>query len=101
MARLVFQPCGKRVKVNIEKNGFEAAREAGVNIKSICGGRWVCGKCGVMMRNGKESLSPPSEAETLFVSENDLKNGFRLACQTLISNEGTVIVDRSINYIVW
>lgn len=90
---LIFQPYGKRLRVAAGKNLLEAAREIGVNINSICGGRGICGKCRVIIRSEKENLSPPSEAENLLLSEEGLNSGFRLACQAEVKSEGMTVIE--------
>ncbi|MEM2914508.1 MAG: 2Fe-2S iron-sulfur cluster-binding protein, partial [Candidatus Bathyarchaeia archaeon] len=62
---LIFQPYGKRIEISSEKSLLEAAKEIGVNINSICGGRGSCGKCKVIIRHGEEILSGPTEVEEL------------------------------------
>jgi len=90
---LVFQPYGKRLKATAGKNLLEAAREIGINLNSVCGGRGVCGKCRVIIRSGKENISPPSDAERRHLSEDDLNYGFRLACQSLIESSGVIVIE--------
>jgi len=90
---IIFQPYGKRLKVATGRTVLEAAREIGVNISSLCGGRGLCGKCRIIISDGRDCLSPPSEAERRIFSEDDLKHGFRLACQATVINEGTILVE--------
>ncbi|MBE6666413.1 MAG: DUF4445 domain-containing protein [Ruminococcaceae bacterium] len=42
-----------------------------------CGGNGTCGKCRIRIRG---EISEPSERELAFLSEEDRKNGIRLAC---------------------
>jgi uncharacterized 2Fe-2S/4Fe-4S cluster protein (DUF4445 family) len=90
---LIFQPYGKRIKTNIFENILVTAIENGVLVSSICGGRGFCGKCRIIIRKGKELLSSPSEAERKALTNDDLKSGFRLACQTELLKRGTVVVE--------
>jgi uncharacterized 2Fe-2S/4Fe-4S cluster protein (DUF4445 family) len=92
-SKLIFQPYGKRVGAPISKTVLEVARKIGVDINSICGGKGLCSKCRIIVRDGKERLSAPSEAEKSFLSEDDLKGGFRLACQTAVTDEGTIVIE--------
>jgi uncharacterized 2Fe-2S/4Fe-4S cluster protein (DUF4445 family) len=76
---LVFQPSGKRGRIQEGKTVFEAARELGVDLYSICGGRQTCGKCKVRIEeasfaslgisSGQEHLSPPTEKELEHLEE--------------------------------
>jgi uncharacterized 2Fe-2S/4Fe-4S cluster protein (DUF4445 family) len=92
-SRLVFQPTGKRSEVPVSTTILKAAKDVGVNLSSICGGEGLCGKCRIIIRSGKENLSPPSESEKRTFSEKDLNIGLRLACQTTVQKEGTVIIE--------
>ncbi len=91
--RIIFQPHGKRAEASAGSTVLEAARESGVNLSSICGGEGRCGKCRVIVRSGNELLSLPSEFEKRLFSEEDLNNGFRLACQATIRREGVATVE--------
>ena len=93
MATLTFQPYGKRTKVKVNQTFLEAARANGVYIRSICGAKGLCGKCRIIVHKGKEYLSQPSEAERRIFSEEDLENGFRLACQVTATREGEIVVE--------
>jgi uncharacterized 2Fe-2S/4Fe-4S cluster protein (DUF4445 family) len=58
---------------------LDVAERAGVPIERVCGGRGTCGKCVVVIEQG--SLSPLTAAERQRFSEDDLRAGYRLACQ--------------------
>ncbi len=90
---MIFQPYGKRLRIAKEKTLLEAAREAGIMISSICGGHGVCGKCRVVVRNGRESLSPLSENEAFLLSKDHVNGGFRLACQATVKKSGVIVID--------
>jgi len=55
------------------------ARQLGVDLVSICGGEGSCGCCMVQVLVGRVSEPTSSELETL--STQELKDGYRLACQ--------------------
>jgi len=90
---IVFQPHGKRIEAAKGETLLEAASNAGVNINSICGGEGLCGKCRVIVQEGGKNLSLPTEAEKRALSKEDLKNGFRLACQAKIKREGLIVIE--------
>ncbi len=92
-ALMVFQPYGRRAKASYGKTLLEVSREIGINIVSICGGRGLCGKCRIIIREGAASLSSPSEIERRMFSDEDLENGFRLACQARVTDRATVVVE--------
>jgi uncharacterized 2Fe-2S/4Fe-4S cluster protein (DUF4445 family) len=49
---VIFMPSGRRGRVQHGENLLEAARQVGVEIESICGGRLTCGKCKVRIEEG-------------------------------------------------
>jgi len=76
-----FQPEGREVYVLPETPIIEAAARAGLVIDSPCGGKGICGKCRVEVREGK---AEPTAVEKRIISGEDLKKGVRLACQSRI-----------------
>lgn len=56
----------------------DALREHGIAMDYICGGKGICGKCAVRVLEGKAELSV---ADRAFFSEEQLVQGYRLACQ--------------------
>lgn len=77
--RIDFEPIGKRVEVPVGSSLFEAARQGGIGLASICGGEGKCGRCRIVVMSGE--ISPPVEADRLFLSEAELGAGQRLACR--------------------
>ena len=61
---------------------MEAAKTLGVDITSLCDGKGTCGKCKVKVQKGVEGLTHPTEKELKHLSEEELTQSFRLACQT-------------------
>jgi len=90
---IVFQPYGRRIEASVGETLLEAAGNAGVNISSICGGEGLCGKCRVIVRDGKQNLSSPTEMEKRALSREDLTNGFRLACQARVKKKGKIVIE--------
>ncbi|BCW99460.1 MAG: ferredoxin [Armatimonadota bacterium] len=68
---------------------FALAREADVAIYNTCNGVGTCGKCLVFV---KGPVSEPTDTERRFLSEEQLKDGWRLACQTWPRGEVEVTV---------
>ncbi len=87
--QVVLMPSGRRGAVAHGTNLLDACRALGVDLESICAGRQTCGKCQVVVEEGKfpkhgltsaaDHLSPPGEAEAAYAGKNDL-GGRRLAC---------------------
>lgn len=87
---VTFFPDGKTVVVDEGITLAEASDLAGITIDSPCGGNGTCGKCKVVITAGKPET--PTEAENDFFSEQELKDGYRLACQTLVTCDMDVTV---------
>jgi len=92
-SRVIFHPEGKRLDITLGKTLLDAAGKLGLDIQSLCGGRGICGKCRVIIRRGMGALSPITEAEKRFLSESEIEDGFRLACQAVVKDQDTIIVE--------
>ena len=76
---LLFQPDGITY-INKEKETvLDAARKAGVLVESPCGGNGTCGKCRVKVLVGE--VNAITEEEKHFFTEQELQDGWRLACK--------------------
>jgi len=85
-----FEPSGIRLVCEEPITIFDAARRAGVIIRSECGGKGTCGKCVVRVRNDK--ISPISEAEKKLLTADQLAESWRLACRTVVSGDVSIYV---------
>ena len=75
-----FEPLGLRGKCKNNESLLECARRSGVGINSICGGTGACHACRVQVLSG--TVSRPSTVEYKIFTSKELKEGWRLACQT-------------------
>jgi len=82
-----FQPHNREIEVPAGENLLKAAVEAGVYIQASCGGEAFCGKCRVKIEKG-ETEGP----RTPKVSEEEYRQGFRLACQTRVRSDVEVLI---------
>ncbi|MCW4052604.1 MAG: ASKHA domain-containing protein [Candidatus Bathyarchaeota archaeon] len=89
---VVFQPYGNRSKLPVGTTIMEAATTLGLDIASLCGGKGTCGKCKVKVQKGVEGLAPLTEKELKFLSEEEVTQAFRLACQTPITQPMIIFV---------
>ncbi len=87
--RVVFEPLGKQVHVLQGTKLMEAAAGAGIAIDLPCGGEGVCGKCRVIVRRG---ACEPNAVERDALTQEELDQGFRLACQSSVCGPMTVDV---------
>ncbi len=53
-----------------------------VDLGSQCGGHGICGRDRIQISIGKENVSLPNETEHQHLSVQEIKEGWRLACQT-------------------
>ena len=75
-----FEPIGRRGKCQRNESLLACARRLGVGISSICGGKGTCHSCRVQVLSGT-ALKPTSN-ELQVLTAQELKEGWRLACQT-------------------
>jgi uncharacterized 2Fe-2S/4Fe-4S cluster protein (DUF4445 family) len=99
---VVFTPSGRRGRFARGTPLLQAARELGVDLDSVCGGRALCGRCQITLSEGEfakhgissrpEHISPPSPTEELYRARNKrMQQGRRLSCQTRL--QGDVVID--------
>lgn len=98
---VVFQPSGKRGRFAAGTPVLDAARELGVQIESVCGGRGICGRCQVSVAEGKfakygitsteDRLSPKGFLENRYDEKRGLAADRRLSCSAKI--EGDLVID--------
>ncbi len=99
--RVVFTPTGIEVAAAEGSTVLDAARRAGVDIDSVCGGRGLCGRCQVVpgigqfakwgLKSSGDALSPPGPTELNYKGRRPLTTGCRLSCQAAVT--GDVVID--------
>jgi len=80
-----FEPVGKRGKCRDDESLLNCARRSGIGIVSLCGGRGKCYDCKVQILRG--STSKPTSNERGSFSLQELRDGYRLACQTYVASD--------------
>jgi uncharacterized 2Fe-2S/4Fe-4S cluster protein (DUF4445 family) len=75
-----FEPLGRRGRCQEDESLLACAHRLGVGIASVCGGQGACQSCKIQISSGTISQPTSSELETF--SPQELKAGWRLACQT-------------------
>ncbi|WP_417472085.1 ASKHA domain-containing protein [Leisingera sp.] len=98
---VVFTPSGKRGRFPVGTPILTAARQLGVDLDSVCGGRGICSKCqitpsygefpkhGVTVAEG--ALSEWNKVEQRYKDKRGLIDGRRLGCQATV--QGDVVID--------
>ena len=99
---VVFTPSGKRGRVAQGTTVLQAARELGVDLDSVCGGRAICGRCqvtlseGAFPKHGIESradhLSDLGDNEIAYDEAEGLAEGRRLGCSARLLNDAVIDV---------
>lgn len=101
-ANVVFTPSGKRGSFAIGTSVLTAARNLGVDLDSVCGGRGLCGRCQVLCPEGEFSkhnivssrahLSEGTRVEARYERiHGAFVAGRRLGCQATI--QGDLVID--------
>ncbi|BCV22656.1 ferredoxin [Moorella sp. Hama-1] len=83
-----FQPVGRRAEVATGQTILAAAQQLGLSLGSggltaPCGGRGLCGRCRVRVASGQAGEITP--AERRFLTPAQLEQGYRLACQAVVT----------------
>ena len=89
-----IEPISRRVYYSSDISIYEILKELRISIRSICGGLGTCGKCKILIQNGLKHLNPPTKSELKFLSAEDIKNGYRLACQTKLNQKNISILEK-------
>ena len=90
-----FEPVGRRGKCSGDESLLVCARRLGVGISSICGGKGTCQSCRVQVLHG--SISEPTPGELEAFSSQELKDGWRLACQAYPASDCRLMVCKGVS----
>lgn len=74
-----MEPIGRRIEIKPGQTLLEAAQQGGVDLTALCGGDGWCHGCKIRVVEGK--LSPVTINEEAALTPEQLKAGYRLACQ--------------------
>jgi len=77
--KVTLLPENKLFYISGDMTLLEALEKAGIHIDTPCGGKGLCGKCKILV---KEGIANPTETEKGLLTETEVLQGFRLACQT-------------------
>lgn len=98
---VIFTPSGKRGHFPVGTPVLTAARQLGVDLDSVCGGRGICSKCQVTPSYGEfskhgvtvadDALSEWNSVEQRYDDKRGLPKGRRLGCQAKV--QGDVVID--------
>ena len=98
---VIFTPSGKRGHFPVGTPVLTAARQLGVDLDSVCGGRGICSKCQITPSYGEfskhgvtvaeDALTEWNKVEQRYKDKRGLLDGRRLGCQAQV--QGDVIID--------
>ena len=98
---VIFTPSGKRGHFPVGTPVLTAARQLGVDLDSVCGGRGICSKCQVSPSYGEFSkhgvtvqdtaLSEWNSVEERYDRVRGLAKGRRLGCQATVQSD--IVID--------
>ena len=100
-ALVIFTPSGKRGRFAHGTPVLTAARQLGVDLDSVCGGRGICSKCQITPGYGEfakhglsvadDALTEWNEVEARYKRIRGMAEGRRLGCQAKVM--GDVVID--------
>ena len=100
-ALVIFTPSGKRGRFAVGTPVLTAARQLGVDLDSVCGGRGICSKCqvspgvGAFSKHGvtvaADALSEWNSVEQRYKDKRGMIDGRRLGCQAKVMSD--VVID--------
>ncbi|ASQ90514.1 ferredoxin [Prosthecochloris sp. GSB1] len=82
------KPCEGAVGEKLSR----VAQENKAHVGYVCGGLGICQTCYVTILEGGGCLSEMTDVEKAFLSDRQIADGARLACQATIEREGTLRV---------
>ena len=98
---VLFMPSGKRGRFPAGTAVLDAARQLGVYVESVCGGRATCGRCQVEVQEGNfakhkivssnDHISERGPKELRYASVRELPERRRLSCSAQIL--GDLVID--------
>lgn len=98
---VLFMPSGKRGYFPAGTPVLDAARQLGVYVESVCGGRATCGRCQIEVQEGNfakhkitssnDHISPVGPKEERYDRVRGLPEGRRLSCSATI--QGDLVID--------
>jgi uncharacterized 2Fe-2S/4Fe-4S cluster protein (DUF4445 family) len=87
--RVTFRPFNVSADVPPGSSILDAARAAGLPVRSTCGGKGTCGDCMVRVLSGEVTCRPSAA-----LSERLIAEGYALSCLTEVSGDLTVDLPR-------
>ncbi len=100
-ALVLFMPSGRRGNFPVGTPVLDAARSLGVYIELVCGGRGICGRCQVVVAEGRfakhgitssaDHLAAFTDTEARYREKRELADDRRLSCSAKVT--GDIVID--------
>ncbi|MBI4637045.1 MAG: DUF4445 domain-containing protein [Candidatus Rokubacteria bacterium] len=87
---VTFEPEGRTIRVAPGETFLRAAQDAGIDVMATCGGRGRCHSCRIKILKG--TVAPPTIMDTVQLGHEEVREGFRLSCQTPVVEACAVMV---------
>ena len=76
-----IEPISKRLFYTENESFYDLLVNSGIRVRSLCGGNGTCGKCTILVQEGMNYLNPPTNSEKKILTESEIGENWRLACQ--------------------
>ncbi|MCD6310381.1 MAG: DUF4445 domain-containing protein [Candidatus Eremiobacteraeota bacterium] len=88
--KVTFYPESRQVEIPQKETLLYAAMAAGIPINAVCSGEGICGKCKMIVREGKVTMEP-----TTLLTREEIQHSVVLACMTRVETDCIVEVPSS------
>ncbi|MFX1409697.1 MAG: ASKHA domain-containing protein [Promethearchaeota archaeon] len=89
---LTLEPISKRMNIIEGSTVYESLLALNFPIGALCAGKGTCGKCIIYILDPNPKISKPTEEEKQILSDQNILEGCRLACQTKIFGDVRVFL---------
>ncbi len=93
--KVISENTQKTLVVEEENTLLDILRQRGYNVPALCGGNGTCGKCKIKIEN---QILDVKKAEQKHLSEEQINNGYRLACLHKPKEDMIIRVEEKKNY---
>jgi uncharacterized 2Fe-2S/4Fe-4S cluster protein (DUF4445 family) len=96
IAIIDFEPISRRVLIYTKQNLYQTLTNSGIRINSLCGGQGKCGKCKIIIQQGFNFLNPATNTEKASLTQEEINQNYRLACQCIVGENPTEHLEEDI-----
>jgi len=81
-----IEPISRRLFYTENETLYELLVNSGIHVRSLCGGKGTCGKCKILIQEGMNFLNPPTNSEMKHLTQSEIRENWRMACQCRVEN---------------